>query len=67
MSEINPTDLWGDINQLESLLEVIGEDLCELVSTDDRESRKHLANRAHNLLGAAQGLAGNLARIAMVR
>lgn len=67
MSEVHPADLWGKINQLESILEVINEDMVEMITSEDPASRKHALNRAHNLLGAAQGVAGDLARATGVR
>lgn len=60
-------ELWGDISQLESILEVVNEDLIASMTEEESGERKHRFNRAHNLLGAAQGLAENLARATGVR
>lgn len=62
------TDLWDPINRLESVLDVMNEDMRELCCGGIDESvEKHLLNRIHNMLGVAQMLAGELAVAARVR
>lgn len=58
--------LWGYINQLETLLEVMNEDLCDLCFLPEEERRAR-SNRVHNILGAAIAVAGQLAVEARVR
>lgn len=59
--------LWPHINQLESLLDVMNQDMCELQVADNESTKEALFNRAHNILGAATTIAGELAKAARVR
>lgn len=59
--------LWPHINQLESVLEVMNDDFCAMLQSEDAAQRRHLRDRVHNLLGAAQTIAGELAKATSIR
>lgn len=58
-------DLWPHINQLETLLEVMDDDLCALHNLP--KALRPAINRLHNLLGAAQAIGDVLAEKCRVR
>lgn len=64
---LSVVDLWPYISQLESLLDVVNDDLITMQEVSDQDVRKQHFNRAHNLLGAAQTVAAELAVKARVR
>ena len=60
-------DLWGTINQIESVLDVVNDGFLEMMEDLEPAQRKYLLNRTHNLLGAAQALTAELASKTGVR
>ena len=61
------SSIWTYVNQLETLLEVIENDVLEMNFHDDYEKRRVDLNRVGNLLSTTRTIAGELAVAVRVR